>query len=210
MKRSVFWGDQTGDVLECAPAGGGAETGNDCLFRQEVCVTRNDSLTADVSAEKKFEKSAPKSSTKEARSSINVDNSVEDVFCAAKTEDFEDGMESQFEKALRLLILTYGGQALSIALPLILYKSCSQEVAAQALRCIGSIDHIPTLNFRLWMLARCLSNPSAIIRDGALIGISFTNDKFFLPYLEKALTAETHKGLRKDLEKRIKRIEQIS
>lgn len=170
-------------------------------WKTQVRVKRNLNLTDDPRVAQPYIKDDPPSSTKEVKTSDEIDKMVESIFRAAESEEFEDGMVSFFQKSLKWLTICYGSQVLTTIVSIILYGRCSEEVAAQTLKCMGQLNHLPTKDFRFWILVRCLKNEAWVIRDGALIGISYTKDMFFIPYLEQALVDEKHKGLCKDLEK---------
>lgn len=130
------------------------------------------------------------------------------LFDRARYEIFEAGVETDFSRDLMANILRYSIGAVELIAHLILHKIAGVEPAAEALRCIGYIDHPPTYIFRRWLLERCIANDSARIRDGALIGLAHLDDPHAIPYIEEAAVRERRVGLRKDMHELLKQLKQ--
>jgi len=102
----------------------------------------------------------------------NIKEEIAGLFKAGKYEFFEDGMESRFSKGLISAIEKYDVLAIEIISNLILSEKVSPEVASEALRWIGKIEHNATYENRLYLLEQSLKCSSARVRDGAGLGIS--------------------------------------
>lgn len=138
----------------------------------------------------------------------NPEESIRALFNRARYEAFEAGFDTDFSNELQASILKYSDQAIEIIAHLILHGIAGPEPASEALSCIGAINHSPTYNYRRWLLERCLSSGLARVRDGALIGLSFLDDPHAIPFLEEAIVREQRVGLRKDMQKLLRQLEE--
>src|SRR6266700_1428079 len=103
---------------------------------------------------------------------------------AAKGEHFEDGMNSEFSIQLIRCIKQYGDYAVNELAHLILHELIDDEVASEALRQLGHVEHPASHRARLWLLEKSLLTcSSAMVRDGALLGIALLDDPQAIPYL---------------------------
>jgi hypothetical protein len=128
-----------------------------------------------------------------------VDKLVLNIFESCHDEFFEDGVESSFSKQLRDEIFLHENKSLMTISKLVHNNKVKPEIASEALSLLGRLDHIPTYNFRRWILERSLFSIQPIVRDGAGLGIASLDDPHSLPYLEKAIENEPLEGIRKDL-----------
>ena len=133
---------------------------------------------------------------------------VEAAFAAGTNETFEDGMISAFSEDLDYLISKFGKSAIGVISHLILNDKVNPEVASEALRCIGRIDHKPTYAYRRWLLGQSLSCSSSMVRDGAGLGISYMDDPDAINDIKKAIEREKIDELRDDLELGLKQLEE--
>ncbi|MEH1949985.1 MAG: HEAT repeat domain-containing protein [Nostoc sp.] len=124
---------------------------------------------------------------------------LETLFIAGKEEYFEDGFESDFSKGLISFVQKYGNDAIEAIACFIVYEKVSSEVASEALRWLGEINHPESYKFRLWLLERSLSCPSSRVRDGAILGLSYLNDPHAITYLEQAIKQEKITELCEDM-----------
>lgn len=81
-----------------------------------------------------------------------------------------------------------------------MYEKCEVEVVAEALRWLGHIEHASSYRFRFWLLEKSLSHSSVLVRDGAVLGLSFLDDPAAIPSLEQALDREPSAALRADMQ----------
>ncbi|NJL67864.1 MAG: hypothetical protein HC894_15950 [Microcoleus sp. SM1_3_4] len=119
-------------------------------------------------------------------------------------------MESEFSKKLTSTIEEYGDEAIEIITCLIIYEKTDAEVATEALRWLGCMDHAPSYRFRLWLLERSLNCSQARIRDGAILGLSYLNDPHAISYLKLAIGLEKCTELREDMEQVLEQLESIN
>lgn len=122
------------------------------------------------------------------------------VFRRATEERFEDGMESEFSQELESLVRSYGLSSKGILSLLLADESVSPRVWGEAMRSLGRMDDPTSREARLWILENGLIARSAVIRDGAVLGLASMNDSNAIPYLEKAVRSEKLSGLRADMQ----------
>jgi hypothetical protein len=126
---------------------------------------------------------------------------------SAKEEVFEDGMESDFSRNLSEFIISFGHLAMETIIPIILSERTNTEVASEAFRILGRLNHKITYRDRLWLLERGLYSASARVRDGAVLGLAFLNDSLAIAPLKSAIERERIPELRKDMEQILTQLE---
>ncbi|MEG4294173.1 hypothetical protein QUB76_36025 [Microcoleus sp. D2B6] len=170
------------------------------------------SKTRDIRVEHKkaLRPEGVESSTIKQDYSKELSEEIYSLFKASDEQNFEDGMETEFSKKLICLIKEYADEAIEIITGIIIYERVNAEVATEALRWLGNIDHAPSYRFRLWLLERSLSCSKARIRDGAILGLSSLNDPHAISYLKLAIEQEKCTELRKDMEQVLAQLESIS
>ena len=148
------------------------------------------------------------SSTAELANSQLLAEHAISMFINAKEEIFEDGMENEFSRNLSEFIVSFSQPAMEVIIDLFLSNSINTEVASEALRILGRLRHRITYRERLWLLERCLLySPFARVRDGALLGLSFINDKLSIPPIKSAIEKETIPELRHDMKRVLAQLE---
>jgi hypothetical protein len=126
----------------------------------------------------------------------------------AKDQYFEDGMDSAFSIRLIQYIKQYGDYALNELAHLILHEVIGDEVASEALHQLGHIDHPASYKARLWLLEKSLlACSSAMVRDGALLGIALFDDRQAIPYLQRAIQQEQCPELRESIRQVLEQLE---
>jgi len=138
-------------------------------------------------------------STEDHKHKEYIYSQIESIFWEAKRENFEDGMESKFSQNLISFIREYNQDAIESITLLIVYENVNPEVAGEALRWIGRIEHPDSYGFRRWLLERSIILPSAHVRDGALLGIASMDDKHAIKYLKDAINKEECNDLKEDM-----------
>ena len=113
------------------------------------------------------------------------------ITLAAEGEVFEHGMESVFSLGLKSYIEKYQGlaiQAISVSLA---RGSVDKVVAMETLRQLGLSEHEPTYAGRLNLLLEYLRSDVAMIRYGAMYGLTSVDDPDVIPEVELAFERET-------------------
>ena len=132
----------------------------------------------------------------------DVSLQIRQAFRSAEEEEFEDGIESAFSKTLTALIMTHGNFAADIMIDLILSRA-SPHVAAEAIGCLGRIEHAETHQRRMELLHKSLRSTSIIVRDAAMLGVGDIADPESISALEQAMKAETCVELKRDMEETV-------
>jgi hypothetical protein len=132
---------------------------------------------------------------------------IEYIFGEAKNEYFEDGMESRFSRKLISLIRKYKQDAIEAITCLIVYEKVNPEVASEALRWIGRMEHPESYMFRRWLLERSITLSSPYVKEGALLGIASMDDKHAIKYLQKAIETESCNELKADMKQVLEQLE---
>lgn len=126
---------------------------------------------------------------------------------SAVGEVFEDGMENPFTAGVTRLIQRAGGRGMEPLAHLLVSESMPAEVAAEALRCLGRMEHPLTHSYRRWVLEHRLISVSPLVRDGAALGLAYLDDPHAIPYLRRAVGNEQDADLRADLEQVLVQLE---
>ena len=122
------------------------------------------------------------------------------IFFEARDEVFEDGMDSVFSRRLVDFMQHHGGLAIDILSDLLLLERVNAEVAGEALRHVGYLEHGATRIPRRRLLERCLFDSSAYVRDGAILGLAAMDDPKSIPCVEQAVTRESIAELQEDMQ----------
>lgn len=153
----------------------------------------------------------PDSSTAKKETPEETDEAVMALFRAAKEEVFEDGMESEFSRELVRLVKKYGSVALDLMGSLIISEErVNPEIASEALRWLGRMEHAQTYRARLLLLEHGLRCSSPRVRDGALLGLASLDDPDSIPHIRLAVEWEQVEELREDMELVLAQLENVS
>jgi len=155
----------------------------------------------------KYDGGSVESSTSSSAVSGLLDKQASLIFAGAKEEIFEDGMESDFSRNLSSFIASFGHSAMEVIIPVILSEQTNTEVASEAFRILGRLNHKITYRDRLWLLERGLYSASARVRDGASLGLAFLNDPLAIAPLRSAIEREQVSELRHDMEQVLAQLE---
>jgi HEAT repeat protein len=137
----------------------------------------------------------------------DLDQQIIALFEAAREQNFEDGMESEFSKELIDVVKMHRVEAIEALASLLIEEKVNLEVASEALRWLGHMDHPASYRHRLWLLERSLRCSSPRVRDGATLGLAFLDDPQAIPYLKQAIQREQVYELRADMEQALAQLE---
>ena len=143
----------------------------------------------------------------ESRKNEYIYPQIEYIFGEAKKEYFEDGMESKFSQKLVSFIRKYKQDAIEAITCLIVYEKVNSEVAGEALRWIGRMEHPESYVFRRWLLERSITLSSNYVKEGALLGIASMDDKHAIKYLQKAMEIESCNEFKSDMKQVLEMLE---
>lgn len=210
--RPSFVNASSTNKIDCTYLDIGINQNAEVLINQRYLLPSNSSSTRDTKAEPKKllgQEQWVNSTVNHSYAQEDIYQKIEAIFEAGKEENFEDGMESEFSRKLISFIKKYGDKALEAITSLIVYEKVNAEVATEALRWLGDLEHTPSYSFRLWLLERSLRSSKARIRDGAILGLSSLNDPHAISYLKLAIEQEMCTELRKDMEQVLAQLESI-
>ncbi|MFH1907890.1 MAG: HEAT repeat domain-containing protein [Chloroflexota bacterium] len=176
------------------------------FFKKVQSVPQYQLQDIDARTVKYYGGSVESSTSKFADSGL-LDKQANSIFAGAKEEIFEDGMESDFSRNLSEFIASFGHSAMEVIIPIILSEHTNTDVASEAYRILGRLNHRITYRDRLWLLERGLYSASARGRDGAILGLAFLNDPLAIASLKSAIEREPNSELRKDMEQILAQLE---
>ncbi|MDE2748338.1 MAG: hypothetical protein OXI34_05200 [Chloroflexota bacterium] len=137
----------------------------------------------------------------------SVKNEVERLFSLATFIDLEPGMANEFSDGLEQVVERHGTKALDAIKRMILDEETASSIAMEALKYIGNADSVSWHDERRLMLEDCLRRShSAWVRDGAGLGLSSLDNPRSIPAIERAVTNESSKALKEDLELVLKQL----
>lgn len=123
------------------------------------------------------------------------------LFEGIDLDDLEDGMTAGLGQSIHTFVERFGSEAIDAIAGILSSEHLSPELVSHTLRWLGRNEHPGSFRARLWLLRRCLRSRSPMVRDGAALGLAALGSPLALPSLEAALGRETHRGLRRDLER---------
>ncbi len=129
-----------------------------------------------------------------------IRSAMERAFRDGSQEVFEYGMESVFSHTLDSLIRRHSNDAVAELGRILVQGQADLEVREEALLRLGSIEHNPTHQSRLWLLTKHLQSDLVSVRDAAALGIAAMDDPSAIPYLRYAVQVEKSDRLRRDLQ----------
>lgn len=142
---------------------------------------------------------AKTSSTERSENPDAMSSQLATLFNKAKEEIFESGVETPFSRGLLIFISKYGPAAMDTITDFVLSSSVNSEIAAEIMRWLGLMESPVCFTQRRWLLSRCLRDSSERVRDAALLGLSYLDDPWVIPYLENAIRDEQISELRYDM-----------
>ena len=140
-------------------------------------------------------------------SELQLEQSVLNIFNGYQYEEFDMDVAFDFSSALDRLIQVNGRPAVFIINSLIKKHALNNIMISETLRALGRIEDENTKNERYELLIGSIKSSSAIIRDAAVSGLSFLDDKRALPQLHILFETETVPTLKNNIRVAIKGLE---
>jgi len=140
-------------------------------------------------------------------SDLQIEQSIIDIFDAYQHEEFDTDIAYEFTNVLNPLIQANEKPTVRIINDLIQKLVLSEDVISETLKALGRIDNENTKYERYELLISSIKNKSAIIRDGAVSGLSFLDDKRALPQLYMLFEIESSPILKNNIKVAIKGLE---
>ncbi len=140
-------------------------------------------------------------------SDLQIEQSAISIFDAYSNEEFDTDIAYEFTNALDGLIRANGKPAVRIINNLIRKQILDDDIISETLKALGRIEDQNTKYERYELLIDSIKNESAIIRDGAVSGLSFLDDNRALPQLRMLFETDTVPILRNNIKVAIKGLE---
>jgi len=135
---------------------------------------------------------------------IQTEEDTINILDAYQFEEFNTDIAYEFTDVLDRLIRANGKQGILIIDNLIKKRILNDDLISETLRALGRIEDDNTKDERYGLLINSIKNGALIIRDGAVSGLSFLDDKRALPQLQILLKTETVPILKNNIEVAIK------
>lgn len=145
--------------------------------------------------------------TQISASELQTEQSVINIFDAYQHEEFDTDIAYDFTNALDILIRANGKPAVRIINNLIKRHVLDNDIISEILKALGRIEDENTKYERYELLIGLIKNEAAIIRDGAVSGLSFLDDKRALPQLRMLFESESIPILKNNIKVAIKGLE---
>ena len=136
-----------------------------------------------------------------------VERIVFNLFKSYGHEEFDSDISYYFTNDLEKLIIEHGKPSIEVIGNIISRETLNQYFISEILRALGRIEDTNTKNLRFDLLISYLKNVSSIIRDAAVSGLSFLDNKRALPQLRMLFETETITILKSNIKVAIKSLE---
>jgi len=140
-------------------------------------------------------------------SDLQIEQSAINIFDAYQHEEFDTDIAYEFTNALDILIRANGKPAVRIINDLINEQILNDDIISETLKALGRIEDENTKEERYQLLMGLIKDDSAIIRDGAVSGLSFLDDRRALAQLRILFETETVPILKNNIKVAIKGLE---
>lgn len=138
---------------------------------------------------------------------LKIKQSAINLFNAYRHEEFDTDIAYEFTNALNIFIQDNGKSAIRIINNLAKKQTFDEDMISETLKALGRIEHENTKEQRYQVLMSFIKDDSAIIRDGAVSGLSFLDDKRALLQLRMLFETETIAILKSNIQVAIRSIE---
>lgn len=140
-------------------------------------------------------------------SDLLLEQSVLNIFDAYQHEEFDTDIAYDFTNSLDILIRANGKPVIRIISNLIKKLHLNEDIISETLKALGRIEDEHTKEERYELLIDLIKDESAIIRDGAVSGLSFLDDRRALPQLRILFETEAVPILKNNIKVAIKGLE---
>lgn len=136
-----------------------------------------------------------------------IEKSTLNIFEAYEHQEFDTDIVYEYTNALDRLIRVNGKPVIKIINNIITKHVFDNDLVSETLKALGRIEDENTKNERYELLIGLIKNDAAIIRDGAVSGLSFLDDKRALSQLRILFETETITILKNNIRVAIKGLE---
>ena len=138
---------------------------------------------------------------------LQVERSVIKLLDSYRHEEFNTDIAYEFTNQLDTFIQANGESAIRIINDLLKKQAFDENIISETLKALGRIEDEYTKDQRYQVLMGFIQDSSALIRDGAVSGLSFLDDKRALLQLRMLFEKETITILKSNIEVAIKSLE---
>ena len=138
---------------------------------------------------------------------LQIQQSAINLFDAYRHEEFDTDIAYEFTNDLDMFIQANGKSAIRIINNLIKKQAFDEDLISETLKVLGRIEDENTKEQRYQVLMGFIKHNSAIIRDGAVSGLSFLDDKRALLQLRILFETENVPTLKNNIKVAIKGFE---
>lgn len=138
---------------------------------------------------------------------LEIEKNAINLFDAYRQEEFDTDIAYEFTNDLDIFIRTNSESAIRIINNLISKQALDEDITFEILKALGRIEDANTKEQRYQLLMSFIKDDSAIIRDAAVSGLSFLDDKRALPQLRILFETETVPILKNNIKVAIKGLE---
>lgn len=135
------------------------------------------------------------------------EQAVRTLLIFSNYEAFDTQTSYDLTHAFAELINRNGRPIIRALRVLINHQELNNRLICEALVSVGRLQNSDTESDRFELLIGLLDHHAPIVRDGAIMGLSFMDNKKAIPYLRKSLTKETVRTLRENIEVAIRDLE---
>jgi len=163
--------------------------------------------TASTFTNQKYENFIVDSSTeKDNHEYILLTKSINKVFEESKDITFEDGFENLLTIKINEAILAFGTTAIKAIDSILSNEKDKLNAKNEALKMIGRINDPSTHIERKTLLLKYLFSENIILKDGAIIGLSYLDDPSVISMLQYAISRESNATLKYDLQQLLEQL----
>ncbi len=140
-------------------------------------------------------------------SDLQLEQNTLNIFDSYQHEEFDADIAYEFTNTLAILIRANGKPIIRIINNLIKKFDLSNDIISETLKALGRIENENTKEERYQLLMGLIKDDSAIIRDGAVSGLSFLDDRRALPQIRMLFETEAVPILKSNIKVAIRSLE---
>lgn len=141
-------------------------------------------------------------STSETKNSVKEEifkEKFNNLLILALDTIFEDGIENDFSRKIFQFIKYIGIEFIFIINDYLSQKNKNINISYEILKIIGRSEDKQTKGIRRWLLEKNLNQKDYLIKDGAIIGLSYIDDPKSIPIIKNQISHEHNPAIIEDL-----------
>ena len=124
----------------------------------------------------------------------------------AKEVHIEDGMDNELYVAFQAFLAKYENVGLAIMSEEMFGSRTPEHTLSTLLEYVGKSEETNSTTMRRQLIESYLTHESPVVRDGAIVGLSYLEDPAAIPALQTASDKETRSDLRRDIKEIIEEL----